>query len=309
MKTTQNSNDVFLAQWLEGEISDIDFKEMVTENDYQAFLKIRAGIEVFEKIEQPIDATFAKIQEKIKAKSDTKQPTKVIPLFAKIAVAVAASIVLFFSVNSFFSTDDITFQAGFGNQKIAKLLDNSTVILNANSTISYDKKDWKNNRNVSLNGEAFFKVQKGSAFTVKTTNGDVTVLGTQFNVYNSDHFFEVVCYQGKVLVKTNNQEIIITPNQSVRNIHGTITQNNLNNLSVAPSWMSGQTSFDSVPLEEVIIALHNQFNKEFDASEIDTSILFTGSFDNDNLDLALASVFEAVNVTYLIKGKNIKLQK
>lgn len=309
MKTTQNANEFYLAQWLEGEIADKDLRQLVNEQDYQAFLKIRAGIEVYEKLEQPMDVTFASIKSKIKAKSEQKPTSKVIPLFAKIAVAVAASVVLFFSINNFLTPSDVTFQSNFGEQKIASLLDNSEVILNANSSISFNKSDWKKNRNVSLTGEAFFKVQKGSTFTVKTAVGDVTVLGTQFNVYASKNFFEVVCFQGKVWVKTDNQEFIITPNQSVRNNQGIITQNNLNDLAIAPSWTTGQTSFKSVPLKEVIVALHNQFNKDFDASRIDTSILFTGSFDNKNLELALATVFEAVNVSYKIEGVKIILSK
>lgn len=309
MKTTQNSNDIFLAQWLEGEIADKDLRLLVNEEDYQAFLKIKAGIEVYEKLEQPMDATFASIKSKIKAKSEQKQTSKVIPLFAKIAVAVAASVVLFFSINNFLTPSDVTFQSNFGEQKIATLLDNSEVILNANSSINFNKSDWKKNRNVSLIGEAFFKVRKGSTFTVKTAVGDVTVLGTQFNVYASKNFFEVVCFQGKVWVKTDNQEFIITPNQSVRNNQGKITQNNLNDLAFSPSWTTGQTSFKSVPLKEVIVSLHNQFNKDFDASKIDSSILFTGSFDNKNLELALATVFEAVNVGYEINGNKIILSK
>ncbi|NCT10607.1 MAG: hypothetical protein GW772_11105 [Flavobacteriia bacterium] len=309
MKTTQNSNDIFLAQWFEGELSDADLKEIVSKEDYVAFLKIRAGIEVYEKLEQPMDETFASIKTTIQRKSKQKKSSRVIPLFAKIAIAVAASLLLFFSINNFLVPSDITFQSNFGEQKIATLLDNSEVILNANSSISFNESDWKKNRNVSLTGEAFFKVQKGSTFTVKTAVGDVTVLGTQFNVYASKNFFEVVCFQGKVWVKTNHQEFVITSNQSVRNNQGKITQNNLNDLPVSPYWTTGQTSFKSVPLKEVIVSLHNQFNKDFDASKIDTSILFTGSFDNKNLELALASVFEAVNVVYEINGNKIILSK
>jgi len=63
------------------------------------------------------------------------------------------------------------------------------VVLNSKSTISFNKTDWKNNRQLTLDGEAYFKVEKGSTFTVNTNNGSVTVLGTQFNVNSTRRFF------------------------------------------------------------------------------------------------------------------------
>ena len=86
------------------------------------------------------------------------------------------------------------------------LPDSSQVILNAESKISFNKKTWDENRNVTLEGEAFFKVAKGKRFTVATESGIITVLGTQFNVENRKNFFEVTCYEGLVSVTYNNKE-------------------------------------------------------------------------------------------------------
>ena len=49
MKDRQNIEDeVFLAQWLEGKLTDEDLKLLVSEEDYTSYLKLREGIEVFE---------------------------------------------------------------------------------------------------------------------------------------------------------------------------------------------------------------------------------------------------------------------
>ena len=53
----------------------------------------------------------------------------------------------------------------------------------------------------------------------------------------------------------------------------------------------------------VILELEKQYNIEIDASKIDESIIFTGSFSNKDLKLALASVFKTMNIHY-IKDKN-----
>jgi transmembrane sensor len=309
MKTTQNDKDVFLAQWLEGEISDSELKILVSEEDYKAFIKIKAGIEVFVELEQPLDATFKDILEKIKEKSNKKPKSKIINLYSKVALAVAASVLLFFSINIFLSKNNVSVQTSFGEQQIVTLLDGSEVILNAKSELKYNKKNWETNREVFLNGEAFFKVKKGSKFTVTTTNGDVSVLGTQFNVNTDKNFFEVICYEGKVKVTSHTKEYIIIHNQAVRNINGLVTNYNANLLNKTPPWISGESNFRSVPLSQVISALQKQFNVEFETSNIDKSIVYTGSFDNKNLDLALASVFQTVNIKYTLLNKKIKLSK
>jgi len=308
MNTTQNDKDAFLAQWLEGEISDVELKELVSEEDYKAFKKIKVGIDVFVEIEKPLDVTFNSIKEKIKVKTNKKPKGKIINLYAKVAIAVAASLVLFFSINNFLFNNDVDYQSNFGEQQIIALLDGSEVILNAKSQLTYNKKNWKTNREVFLNGEAFFKVKKGSKFTVTAPNGTVTVLGTQFNVNTNKNFFDVVCYEGSVKVTSNNIEHIITRNQAVRNNNG-LTAYTPNLQNKRPSWVSGQSSFKSVPLSIVIDALHKQFNIAFDSASIDDSIVFTGSFDNKDLNVALASVFETVSVKYYVAENKIKLSK
>jgi transmembrane sensor len=308
IKTTQNDKDVFLAKWLEREISDLELKKLVSEEDYKTFKKIKTGIDVFVEIEKPLQNTFNEIKAKIKTKSGKKPRAKIINLYSKVAVAIAASVILFFSLNTFFDNNDVNFQSNFGEQQVVTLLDGSEVILNAKSELKYNKKDWKTNREVFLNGEAFFKVQKGKTFTVTTSNGSVTVLGTQFNVNTNKTFFDVVCYEGSVKVISNNVERIITRNQAVRN-NNDLTAYTPNIENENPSWVSGQSSFKSVPLSQVIDALHKQFNIDFDSATIDDTIVFTGSFDNKNLNIALASVFETVNVKYAISKNKIKLFK
>ncbi len=307
MKTTNHGTDTFLAQWIEGELSDADFKKLVGDKEFNAYKKIRAGIDVYEQLQKPLNTTYAKVQEKIKSKKSVK--TKIIPLYTKIAIAVAASIVLFFSATIFFKTNTIAYASNFGEQKTILLQDGSEVLLNAKSLLKYNKKDWKHKREVFLDGEAFFKVTKGSTFKVVTNNGSITVLGTQFNINTNPDFFEVICYQGKVKVHSNNKDFILTPNLSVRSTNGVFEEETLQSLPANPSWINGESSFRRVPLKQVILALEKQFNIKFDTSQIDESIIFTGSFDNKNLNVALASVFETVNIKYTILDKKILLSK
>lgn len=303
-------NDTYLAKWIEGEISDTQLKDLVSSDDFEAYKKLRSGVQLFEYLEAPTDATFVKINEKISQnKQPVKKSSKVRSLFTKSAIAIAASIALFFSVNIFLDSRDVLFESNFGETKTVALLDKSEVILNAKSTISYNKKNWSNKRDVKLNGEAFFKVQKGSTFTVITENGTISVLGTKFNVTSEKDFFEVTCYEGKVKVVLQNNEYILTPNKSVRLVNGSIKKETLNLSIKNPTWISGENNFRSVPLKVVIAALEKQFNITIKSNSIDDSIIFTGSFDTTNLEVALASVFKTTGINYQIEKKIIVLSK
>tara|TARA_R110002049_G_scaffold10507_10_gene51714 strand:+ start:5179 stop:6111 length:933 start_codon:yes stop_codon:yes gene_type:complete len=305
----QNSNidkDVFLAQWLDGQLSDIELKNLVSEADFKVYKKLKKGIEVSEKLEAPIDQSFVEIQKRITQKQQEKQP-KVRPLYRNWIVGVAASIVLLFGLFSLFGNDNVIIETGIGENKTIALLDGSEVILNSKSKITYDKDDWENNRVLTLDGEAYFKVEKGNTFTVKTANGFVTVLGTQFNVNSTNDFFDVVCYEGKVSVNTTTSEHVLLPTNSLRKINGDPTELSKTQL-IKPTWVSGESTFKSVPIKYVISALEDQYNLSFNSESIDDSIIFTGSFPHNNIDVALKTVFETMNIKYSEKEeRNIKL--
>ncbi|WP_439129151.1 FecR family protein [Polaribacter sp.] len=311
MEQKNTFNNTYLADWIAGKLTNNQLKKLVSEEDYNSYIKLKSGIEVFDYIEAPTENTFSKILDKINSKKENvvKKHSKVRSLYFKSAIAVAASLVLFFSISNYLTNSDVLFTADFGEHKTIALLDNSEVILNAKSELTYNKEDWKNKREVHLKGEAFFKVQKGSTFTVVTDNGTVTVLGTQFNVNNHNNFFEVICYEGKVKVVNNTKDYILTPNTSIRNINGIVTEETLNLSAIQPTWIDGESDFRSVPLAEVIRSLENQFNIKINSNSIDDTLLFTGSFDNKNIDIALSSVFNTINMQYRIKNKTIFLSK
>ncbi|MFK7834512.1 MAG: FecR family protein [Winogradskyella sp.] len=306
----QNLNtdkETFLAQWLEGDISDAELKNLVNDVDFKAYQKLKRGLEVHKQLDAPIDASFAKIQQRITNKNNKKQ-TNVRPLYRNWTIGIAASIVLLFGLFSIFGNDTVTIETGFGDHKTIALLDGSEVILNSKSKITYNKDDWENNRELTLEGEAYFKVEKGNTFTVKTSNGSVRVLGTEFNVKSTNDFFDVVCYEGKVSVKTLSSEHVLLPTQQVRKINGNSPEASITQL-IKPTWIAGESTFKSVPLRYVISELEATYNITCNAEGIDTAIIVTSSFPHNNLNVALKTVFESLDIKYSEKeNRNIKLR-
>ncbi|MCF6349889.1 MAG: FecR family protein [Flavobacteriaceae bacterium] len=287
-----NKDAVFLAKWMANEMTDRDLKKLVNNEDFLTYLALKKGILLYERLEEPLDNSFKIIQNKIE-----NSTPKVKKLYLKWVISIAASLVLFFSISNFFKNQPVLNTTNFGEQKTITLLDSSKVTLTAKSEIKYHKKEWKNKRELFLNGEAFFKVKKGSKFTVKTKNGKIEVLGTQFNVNSNKDFFEVTCYFGKVNVIYNAKEYILLPGQGFRKIIGSKMEKLITTQTI-PTWLNGVSTYKSVPLKHVILDLEKQFDIKFDATKINTKMLFTGSFNHKNKKLAFTTVFKAMYVDY-----------
>ena len=118
---------------------------------------------------------------------------------------IAAAVMLMAVTVSLLQTQDdqLEYHTAFGETKTIVLPDSSTVILNANSRITFDYDLEKQPvRNIWLEGEAYFSVahkQNHQPFKVSTPGGvAVEVLGTTFNVYNRSLDTKVVLNTGQI---------------------------------------------------------------------------------------------------------------
>jgi transmembrane sensor len=105
--------------------------------------------------------------------------------------------------------------------KVIMLEDGSKVVLQPNSRLHFSKSFNKENREVFLEGQAFFEIVKnpGKPFLVHCNNVVARVLGTSFNVTTDAQTgeVEVAVKTGKVQVYESDTDkaIILTPNQRV----------------------------------------------------------------------------------------------
>ena len=299
MQDEKKNKEFYLSEWIEGRLSDDRLKQFVSDEDFLVYQKMKKGIDVLEQLEASTEDSFEIIKNKI-------EQTETEPAASSRVwwIGIAASIILCFGLFTILKNDTTTFETDFGEQKVLALLDGSEVILNSKSTLSYDESDWNKERTIYLDGEAYFKVKKGSTFTVSTDNGYVKVLGTQFNVNSTNDYFEVVCYEGKVSVSTQDYKSVLLPSDNVRKINGHATES-WQSGAITPTWIRGESTFRSVPLKYVLSALEAQYQIEFDTSSIDDSVLYTGSFTHNNIEVALKTVFDALQVTYNEKENNV----
>jgi ferric-dicitrate binding protein FerR (iron transport regulator) len=287
------TDDTFLARWLHKDLSEGERIAFEKTEEYKEYSRIVEKMELFQAPNFDKEVIFKAIQNKIKPEQKTR---KLIPNWA---YSVAASIALLFGI-FYFVDKDTVYQTTYGEQLALVLPDGSQVQLNAKSKLTLNLKEWKEgNRNLTLNGEGYFKVQKGSKFTVATELGSVSVLGTQFNVKRTQGYFDVKCFEGKVRVKSVTEETILTPGKGYFKIKGQVGKQT-NFTTGAPAWVSGESTFESTPLKYVIKELEKQYNIVVEPELVNQNQLFSGSFTNKNKEIALQTVFIPLQIVYSI---------
>lgn len=132
-----------------------------------------------------VDATrIDRIKYVLQAEAQQSRRTPLLRLLRSgRGMAIAAMIVLLMGVGIFLGLSPISHHAPSGETLSATLPDGSSVLLNSGTTLSYARWFGIASRDVKLEGEAFFSVEKSATpFVVQTFNARVEVLGTEFNV-------------------------------------------------------------------------------------------------------------------------------
>jgi len=293
--------DYLLAKWLNKNITNEELTELKSSTEYATYIKIA---EATSKLKTPsfnIDANFKAISSQIKLK-DKVIRLKPMATFLKIAAVIAVLFTVYLFINSL----DTTIETKIAEKQYFLLPDDSKVVLNANSTINYNKKDWKKSRELTLNGEAYFNVSKGKKFLVKTQLGIVNVLGTQFNVLARDDNFYIKCYEGLVSVSFNDTLIKLSAGKKLKIENGVLIKHFKNNTS-SPGWIANESSFDNTTLAIVLKEFERQYPIKITTENINVNKRFSGSFTHNNLNLALKSVCDPLNLSFTINGEDVTI--
>jgi ferric-dicitrate binding protein FerR (iron transport regulator) len=288
-----------LAKWLAGEMKGHELEAFQNTPEYTTYNRIATYSSQLEAPSFDGEKWYSTIVSK------PKTSRKVIALHQNWWFKVAAVFVVFLSLSLFYKTYyAISEYAGNGEQTSFLLPDNSKVVLNACSEISYKKWQWDTHRQLNLTGEAYFRVAKGKKFEVATNLGKVTVLGTQFDVKARNNRFDVTCYEGRVKVNYQNKEVIITKGKRVAFENGVAIEIPDHN-ATQPEWTSGEIAFTNENLDHILKELGRQYNITIELGKTTTDQLFTGSLPMKNLDQDL----QILASTYHLQIKKVSSQK
>ena len=306
--------DKYIKKWLEGTLSESEKAEFEKSDDYKFLSRLDDALHHFKAPDYSVDKELQRQLDNLpKAQSKEVQMINWPSVLMKVAaVLIFLSGLTFIYLTNFSQSDEVQGVIAYDDsyQKVIYLPDNSSVQLNTDSKISFNEKTWNDQRNVSLNGEAFFSVEKGEKFSVTTATGEVTVLGTQFNVKSREEFFQVSCYEGKVAVSFVGKQFVLVAGQQMQAFNNQVSQIQIAQ-DKGPSWLNGMSEFQSVPVKEVFAELERQFDISisYENDTLNPDRLFTGAFSHTNLNSALKSITIPLNLTFKKSGNTITLTK
>ncbi len=295
----------YLTKWLQNELTDEEFGKVASPEEITKYRQILGEVDRW----VPDEDTVIFDPVIVTSRPKTKE-SKVIRLNSWIAWSAAASVlVAIVSVLLLYPMRKIRHLAETGQIKEVILPDGaSKVTLSSGSSVSWTKADWtETKREITISGKAYLEVAKGAKFRAKTKSGIVEVLGTRFEVSGYEDFFQLQCFEGKVMGIIDDQEVIATGGIGFRYYAGAWEEIEVQ--SETPDWLQNQSTFRNAPLTEVLKSLEASYGLTIQTGNVSMDRRFTGSFPNNDLALTLRIVFDPFGISYKLDGVILQLNE
>ncbi|MDX1461430.1 MAG: FecR domain-containing protein [Marinirhabdus sp.] len=291
-------NEDLIRKWLNNDLTPQEQQEFDALEDASLQKAIIENASRFKASHFSEPPSFSEVEKHLSSKENKVRPLSWKRIMIQIASVVVLACIAYYG---FFQNTNTTYTTAAAEKRSLRLPDASEVVLNASSEIEFDESNWSDKRWVALEGEAYFKVAKGKTFDVETSQGTVTVLGTQFNVKQRDTYFEVLCYEGLVQVATMDTVFKLSAGDGIVVNNGQFR--NSKTPDIAPKWTETASSFEAIQLFRVFNELERQFGVTIQYNGPKKVLLFTGGFPHDNLENALKAVTAPMGLAYKIENK------
>ena len=259
-------------------------------------------------IEVDTDAAWQKVRADIRLQEP--QHAKVISMYrlvGRVAAAVTLLIGLAWLIQyNYFPYYGLEVAEAGKGQRTVVLPDSSRVWLNKESKLIYAANFEGTTREVQLEGEAFFEVQRDTQkpFVIETDEAQIKVLGTSFNLraYPNEEQEELVVATGKVAFTAaeGTAKAIITLGYaaSLNRKSNTITKQRVSDEN-AWAWKSGRLQFKDQPLKEMLPDLERYYGVKL---QLQNAALgdcrYTGSFHQAGLEEVLQVLAATLQLAY-----------
>lgn len=255
-------------------------------------------------------------------------PKQLFPFGLIIKLAVAASVAGVFYAGYLIRKqldnliDPVRYEEAItkkGELKMIQLADSTTILLNADSRISYPDHFKENRREVTLTGEGYFRVAHDNKkpFIVHAGKITTSVLGTSFNVkaYNEDKTIKVTVVTGKVGVMADNKAerrraVLLTPNMQVvfTKTSGKMLSETIDDASLVIGWGQGKLQYRNTPLNEVLADLQRKYNVVIKADDNLLNCKLYADFNNLPLQKVLKIMGVLINAHTVKEGNGYRLR-
>ncbi len=220
--------------------------------------------------EEELNASLKSVNERINNLNKRQYPiSRYLKIWSSVAAILALGILSyhFITKESKNHTNYLVFTNNVPDSVMTlTLADGTNIWLRTNTTITYPEVFTGGIRDLELDGEAFFEVQKDSLpFIIKTDAKLIKVLGTSFsvNTHSANNMVETVLMSGKVQIQRIGGESLTTLHPGQQALYSKDTKMleiNEVDANMLTSWRYGITSLSDVSINEIILCLENTYN-------------------------------------------------
>ena len=189
------------------------------------------------------------------------------------------------------------------------LSDGTRVWLNSASSIKYPTNFKGPEREVELEGEAYFEVAKNDKmpFHVKTRNQEVKVLGTHFNImaYADEPVIKTTLLEGSVRISTEGAQTLLLPGEQAI-IGKKIAVDKHANLEEAIAWKNHVFEFNSADIKTVMRAISRWYDVDirFQGDSVNNEKL-TAIISRDSNASELLKILSTSGIHFKVDGRSI----
>ncbi len=195
------------------------------------------------------------------------------------------------------------FTTGNSEMVTVRLADSTTVRLGPRSRLTIDATP--GGRTVRLDGHAFFAVAKraGKPFVVRTRVGQVTVLGTRFDVNVNNDDLRLLVVQGRVALKASGEQVQVGANEMTHVVAGsrpsTVAVSDVQSML---AWMGGTLVFQDTPARQAVEEIENRYRVqvELDPGLADRTV--TAEFTGQSFEEVLTVLCRVIVARCVIEG-------
>ena len=263
---------------------------------------------------------FEQIKEKIRIAHTDRKTARIFGIISRAAavlfIPLLAAALYFFYTGRATSSEMLTLTTQRGEQTSVILPDGSKVWLNVDTKLSYPVSYGIRSREIELEGEAYFEVEKNEKLPFEVTSGNIRTkaLGTRFSVsaYRDASEIRSSLLSGSVEIRSGKGSRILSPGQQF------ILMKDNTVMRIQPfdeddelAWKNEMLVFRLTPFNKVIQELEKWYNVDFVYNPRSfRSETLTVKFDkSETLENILRVMAKANGFRYKTKGKEIEIMK
>lgn len=235
---------------------------------------------------------------------------RLMPLAASLLLLVAVGLGIKTYLNSDLPSQPVSFVSETTKKDLI-LEDNSKILLDKKSTLTV-LSDFGTERVVSLEGRAYYQVQSDitNPFTIKTSHGDVTVVGTEFTLNTTEKKTELFLYEGRVNYTHDGKTIELKPSEALIVENGEILKYRFNKQN-GKSWVTDKLVFEGATVLEVFKTLERHYGIEISSNSkfIDASCTFSSAYTKASLKDILDEMSAFFSFDYVETDGQIVIKK